>query len=164
MAASSPAAGVAAQGAEQVDLRHQAIDLAASLTQSPIGNALLIVAAVVIVTGAAAIFNTLLLNTRERARDTATLKTVGMSPRQVMVMVAASAALLALVGGVIGVPAWFGLNTLLVSLINDIGNNDTPAAMYEVFRVWSCWRYRWPGWPSPWRRRCCPCAGRRTPA
>ena len=107
-----------------------------SLTESPIGNALIIVAAVVIVIAAAAIFNTLLLNTRERARDTATLRTVGMSPRQVMVMVAASAALLAVGGGAIGVPAGFGLNRLLVSLINDIGNNDTPAAMYEVFGVW----------------------------
>ena len=107
-----------------------------SLTESPIGNALIIVAAVVIVIGAAAIFNTLLLNTRERARDTATLRTVGMSPRQVMVMVAASAGLLAVVGGAVGVPAGFGLNRLLVSLINDIGNNDTPASMYEVFGVW----------------------------
>jgi putative ABC transport system permease protein len=108
-----------------------------TLTQSPTGNALFIVAAVVIVIGGAAIFNTLLLNTRERVRDTATLKTVGMSPRQVMVMVAASAALLALVGGVIGVPAGFGVNTLLVNLINSMGNiNDTPPAMYEVFAAW----------------------------
>src|SRR5262249_31663361 len=38
-----------------------------TLTESPIGNALIIVAAVVIVIGAAAIFNPLLLNTRERA-------------------------------------------------------------------------------------------------
>jgi putative ABC transport system permease protein len=108
-----------------------------TLTQSPIGNALFIVAAVVIVIGGAAIFNTLLLNTRERVRDTATLKTVGMSPAQVIVMVAASAALLALAGGLIGVPAGFGLNTLLINLINSMSNiNDTPAPMYEVFAVW----------------------------
>ena len=57
------------------------------------------IAAVIALIAVAGIFNTLLLNTRERMRDTATLKALGMSPRQVIGMVAASAAFLALVGG-----------------------------------------------------------------
>src|SRR5260370_41666853 len=59
---------------------------------------LLIIAAVLALIGVGGIFNTLLLNTRERIQDTATLKALGMSPRQVMLMVAAAAGLLALVG------------------------------------------------------------------
>jgi putative ABC transport system permease protein len=43
-----------------------------------------------IVIAVAGIFNTLLLNSRERVRDTAMLKAIGMSPRQVMLMVAAA--------------------------------------------------------------------------
>src|SRR5260370_3249987 len=56
---------------------------------------LLVIAAVLALIGIGGVFNTLLLNTRERIRDTATLKTLGMSPPQVIVMVAASAGLLA---------------------------------------------------------------------
>jgi putative ABC transport system permease protein len=107
-----------------------------SLNPQQIEGVLLFVAAVVIVIGVAGIFNTLLLNTRERVRDTAVLKAIGMSPGQVMAMVAASAALLAIVGGGIAVPAGIGVNRALVSFIDGIGGNDTPAAFYDVFRAW----------------------------
>ncbi len=63
------------------------------------------IAAVVALIAVAGVFNTLLLSTRERVRDTATLKTLGMSPRQVIGMVATSAGFLALLGGVVAVPA-----------------------------------------------------------
>ncbi len=99
-------------------------------------SVLLILAAVFIVIGVAGIFNTLLLNTRERVRDTATLKAIGMSPGQVMIMVAASAALLALVGGAIAVPAGVRLNGVLFGFINTVGSNDTPPALYQVFAAW----------------------------
>ena len=98
---------------------------------------LFILAGVITVIGIAAIFNTLLLNSRERVRDTATLKALGMSPRQVMVMIAASAGLLTLVGGVVGTPAGYGLNALLMTLINGgIGGNGTPPMMYQVYAPW----------------------------
>jgi putative ABC transport system permease protein len=99
-------------------------------------SVLLILAAVVIVIGVAGIFNTLLLNMRERVRDTATLKAIGMSPRQVLVMVAASAAPVALVGGVIAVPAGVGLNGILLGFISNIGGNDAPPALADVFAAW----------------------------
>jgi putative ABC transport system permease protein len=101
-----------------------------------IDNVLLAVAAVVVVIGVAGIFNTLLLNTRERIRDTATLKTVGMSPRQVIVMVAAAAGLLALVGGAVAMPAGVGLNRVLLDFISNSAGNDTPPAIYNVFAPW----------------------------
>jgi len=64
-----------------------------------IDSVLLVLALVLVLIGIGGVFNTMLLNTRERLHDTATLKSVGMSPRQVMVMVAASAGLIALLGG-----------------------------------------------------------------
>ena len=93
--------------------------------------------AVIIVIGIAAIFNTLLLNMRERVRDTATLKALGMSQRQMMVMIGAAAGLLALVGGIVAAPAGFGLNALLMTFINSgIGGNDTPPFLYQVYGAW----------------------------
>ena len=93
--------------------------------------------AVIIVIGIAAVFNTLLLNMRERVRDTATLKALGMSPRQLIAMTAATAGLLALVGGILAAPAGFGLNVLLMTFINSgIGGNDTPPFLYQVYGAW----------------------------
>jgi len=94
---------------------------------------LLILAAVLALIGIGGVFNTLLLNTRERIRDTATLKAVGMSPRQVVAMVAASAALLALVAGLVAMPVGLVLHHLLNDVISSSAGNDTPPAAYGVF-------------------------------
>jgi len=94
---------------------------------------LLIIAAVLALIGVGGIFNTLLLNTRERIQDTATLKALGMSPRQVMLMVAAAAGLLALVGGLIAMPLGLSLHHLLNDVISSSAGNDTPPAAYGVF-------------------------------
>ena len=94
---------------------------------------LLILAGVLALIGIGGVFNTLLLNTRERIRDTATLKALGMSPRQVIVMVAASAALLALVGGLVAMPVGLVLHHLLNDVISSSAGNDTPPGAYAVF-------------------------------
>jgi putative ABC transport system permease protein len=101
-----------------------------------IDNVLLVIAVVIALIAVGGIFNTLLLNTRERVRDTATLKAIGMSPRQVMAMVAASAGALALVGGVIAVPAGVGLHRVLLDAISNAAGNDTPPSTYGVFAGW----------------------------
>jgi ABC-type antimicrobial peptide transport system permease subunit len=60
-----------------------------------------------------------------------------MSPRQVMAMVAASAAPLALVAGLLAAPAGVGINRLFLTLLlGSVGGNDTPAAIYDVFTPW----------------------------
>jgi len=94
---------------------------------------LLVLAAVLALIGVGGVFNMLLLNTRERIQDTATLKALGMSPRQVMVMVAASAGLLALVGGLIAMPLGLSLHHLLNDVISSSAGNDTPPRAYGVF-------------------------------
>src|SRR5260370_10827808 len=94
---------------------------------------LLILAGVLALIGVGGVFNPLLLNTRERIRDTATLKALGMSPRQVIVMVGASAALLALVGGLVAMPVGLALHHALNDVISNSAGNDTPPAAYTVF-------------------------------
>jgi putative ABC transport system permease protein len=94
---------------------------------------LLIIAGVLALIGVGGVFNTLLLNTRERTQETATLKALGMSPRQVIVMVGASAALLALVGGVVAMPLGLSLHHVLNDVISSSAGNDTPPAAYGVF-------------------------------
>ena len=121
-------------GAEQPDL----IDVQASDTSiigpvKIIDSVLLAIAAVLVLIGIGGVFNTLLLNTRERVHDTATLKAVGMSPRQVMVMVAASAGLLALAGGLVAMPLGLYLHHVLNDVISTSAGNETPPGAYGVF-------------------------------
>jgi len=98
-----------------------------------IDSVLLVIAAVLCLIGIAGVFNTLLLNTRERIRDTAILKAVGMTPRQVVVMVAASAGVLALIGGGLAVPIGLGLHRVLLDAVSSATGNDTPTGIYSVF-------------------------------
>jgi hypothetical protein len=73
-----------------------------------------------------------------------------MSPRQVMLMVAASAALLALVAGLMAMPLGLFLRRSLIDLFTTLDGNDTPS-FYGVFsppelsssRSPECW------WRSP---------------
>ena len=58
----------------------------------------------VVAVAALGVFNTALLNTREQTREIGILKTLGMTPRQVRVMVVASLAGLGAVAGALAVP------------------------------------------------------------
>jgi putative ABC transport system permease protein len=126
---------VAAAQPDLLDVNRASAD-AISVTQT-ISAVLLALAGLMIVIAVAGIFNTLLLNSRERVRDTATLKAIGMSPRQVMLMVAASVAPLAVIADAIAIPAGIGLDrALFVILGTAAGGNDIPAAVYEVLPAW----------------------------
>jgi putative ABC transport system permease protein len=85
------------------------------------------------VIGIAAVFNSVLLNAHERVRDTAILKALGMTPRQVMAMVTASAAVLGLIAGVIGVPAGVLLHRLVIQAVGQVIGNDMPPEAFDVF-------------------------------
>jgi putative ABC transport system permease protein len=101
-----------------------------------IAGILFAIAGLIALIAVAGIFNTVLLSTRERVRETATLKALGMSPRQVIAMVAASAGFLALVGGLAAVPAGIALYRQLFDLLSNLGGDDTPSALYNVFAPW----------------------------
>jgi len=124
-------------GAAQPDLLDvQAANSGNTAFLATIGVVLFAIAGVIALIAVAGIFNTVLLSTRERMRETATLKALGMSPRQVIVMVAASAGFLALLGGLAAVPAGVYLFRQLFDLLSNLGGDDTPAALYDVFAPW----------------------------
>jgi putative ABC transport system permease protein len=114
----------------------QANQVSSATTGGVIGAVLFAIAAVIALIAVAGIFNTLLLNTRERTRDTATLKALGMSPGQVVGMVATSAGFLALVGGLVATPAGVALSRALFDLVSNLGGDNTPAAAYGVIAPW----------------------------
>jgi putative ABC transport system permease protein len=122
--------------ASQPDLLDVQASFTSSNALSTVDAVLFAIAAVLALIAVAGIFNTILLNTRERVRDTATLKALGMSPRQVIAMVAASAALLALVGGLIAVPTGVLLSRLLFDFVGTIGGDGIPSAAYATYGAW----------------------------
>jgi putative ABC transport system permease protein len=78
---------------------------------------------------AAGVFATMLLHVRERSRDVAVLKAVGMSPRQLLTMVMTSSAVLGVIGGLVAMP--LGVRTyrgLMTQLAQQIGNHPPPFA------------------------------------
>lgn len=87
-------------------------------------------AAILAALAVAGVFNALLLNFYERVRDTATLKALGMTPGQVVSMVAASACVLGVIGGLIGVPLGVWLHQLLIANSNSVVGEQLP----ESFR------------------------------
>ncbi|MEY9857306.1 putative ABC transport system permease protein [Catenulispora sp. GAS73] len=79
------------------------------------------------------VFNTVLLNTRERRRDIGMLKSVGMTPRQVVGMIVTSMGLLGLLGGIVGLPLGYGLHALIVSMIERAQGLDLAPSMVHVY-------------------------------
>ncbi|MGO8950070.1 MAG: ABC transporter permease [Ktedonobacterales bacterium] len=88
-------------------------------------NAVLIaLVAILVAIAVAGVFNTLLLHIRERIRDTATLKALGMTPGQVISMVVASACVLGLLGAILGVPAGIWLHQWLLTVMGSALGSD----------------------------------------
>lgn len=94
-----------------------------------------LVAALAVILGAIAalgVFNTLLLTTRERMRDFAILKAIGMTPGQVSVMVITSAAVLGLVGATLGIPAGIVLYNYLVDAMARVANFTISSSTFAI--------------------------------
>ncbi|GAA1992780.1 hypothetical protein GCM10009838_65850 [Catenulispora subtropica] len=79
------------------------------------------------------VFNTVLLNTRERRRDLGMLKSVGMTPRQVVAMIVTSMGVLGLVGGIVGLPLGYLLYRVVVPLMEHAQGMDLPASLEHVY-------------------------------
>jgi putative ABC transport system permease protein len=105
---------------------------AGALALIDIANTVLAILAVVLgAIAIAGVFNTMLLNTRERMQDIATLKALGMTPGQVVGMVVSSACVLGLLGGALGVPVGMWLHHTLIDLSTRAIGDPLPASFYQ---------------------------------
>jgi putative ABC transport system permease protein len=92
-------------------------------------NAIMRVLALVLgLIAAVGVFSIMLLHVRERSRDIAILKAVGMSPGQLLVMVMTSSAVLGVIGGLVGMPAGVRIHHGLVTHV-------VLAATLVAFRI-----------------------------
>ena len=83
---------------------------------------------------ASGVFNTVVLNTREKARDFAILKAVGMTPNQVIAMVLTAVAVLGVIGAAVGIPAGIGLHRYIVTVMGQIATSTgVPDQLFRVF-------------------------------
>jgi putative ABC transport system permease protein len=79
------------------------------------------------------VFNTVILNTRERRRDLGMLKSIGMTPAQVTVMVVTSMAALGAVGGLLGLPLGIVAHRLVIPAMANGAQVEFPTFMLNVF-------------------------------
>jgi putative ABC transport system permease protein len=85
---------------------------------------------------ASGVFNTVVLNTREKAREIAILKAIGMTPRQVVAMVLASTAVLGVFGAVLGIPVGIALHRNMLVVMGQIATaTGIPDPFFRVFGV-----------------------------
>jgi putative ABC transport system permease protein len=81
----------------------------------------------------AGVFNTVVLNTREKARDVAILKAVGMAPRQVVSMVVASVAVLGIGAGALGIPVGQELHRQILTFMGQVASGTAlPPAFFDL--------------------------------
>ncbi|SDJ07793.1 putative ABC transport system permease protein [Lentzea albidocapillata subsp. violacea] len=104
-------------------------------------TAVIIISAALVLTlvlGAVAalgVFNTVVLNTRERRRDLGMLKSIGMTPRQVTVLLVTSMGALGVLGGLIGVPVGIAVHQLVVPLMAQAGQADAVDILMNVYHA-----------------------------
>jgi hypothetical protein len=85
------------------------------------------------IVAALSIFNTVLLNARERRRDLGLLKSLGMTPRQVVGMMVTSMAALGVVGGVLGIPLGILAHRLILPVAAGAAKIDLPSSLLHVW-------------------------------
>ncbi|RDI24729.1 ABC transporter permease [Lentzea flaviverrucosa] len=104
-------------------------------------TAVIIISAAVVLTlvlGAVAalgVFNTVVLNARERRRDLGMLKSIGMTPRQVTVLLVTSMGALGVLGGLIGVPIGIAVHQVVVPLMAHAGQADAVDILMDVYHA-----------------------------
>ncbi len=81
------------------------------------------------------VFNTVVLNARERRRDLGMLKSIGMTPRQVTVMMVTSMGALGVVGGLLGVPLGVAAHRLVGPAMMRAAQSDVFDFVMNVYRA-----------------------------
>ncbi|MEZ0107959.1 putative ABC transport system permease protein [Catenulispora sp. EB89] len=86
-----------------------------------------------IVVAALGVFNAVVMTTRERRKDLGVLKSIGMTPRQLIAMVVTAMAALGLAGGLIGLPAGMLAHRIIVPATGRGTGRDLPASLLHVW-------------------------------
>jgi putative ABC transport system permease protein len=111
---------------------HGGVDTAFILINSMLAGLALILTLIAL----AGVFNTVVLNTREKARDIAILKAIGMTPQQVITMALASVALVGVAGAAFGIPAGIALHRNILVLMGQIASGtNIPNQYFNVFGI-----------------------------
>jgi putative ABC transport system permease protein len=71
-----------------------------------------------------------------RVHDLGVFKSVGMTPRQAIAMVACSVTLIGLLAGIIAVPLGVLVHNGVVPVMGHAANTDLPAAVISVYSWW----------------------------
>ncbi|TXS42352.1 ABC transporter permease [Streptomyces sp. uw30] len=105
-----------------------------SITQTIVGSATALTVMLAVV-AALGVFNTVVLNTRDRRRDLGMLKSIGMTPRQVTVMSVTSMAVLGAIGSLLGIPLGVAGYELVIPRMADAVDITLPAYMTDVWQA-----------------------------
>ncbi|MEU9048814.1 FtsX-like permease family protein [Streptomyces sp. NPDC048384] len=105
-----------------------------TITQTVIGSATALTVMLTVV-ASLGVFNTVVLNTRDRRRDLGMLKSIGMTPRQVTVMTVTSMAVLGALGSLLGIPLGVAGYQLVIPRMVDAVDITLPAYMTDVWRA-----------------------------
>jgi putative ABC transport system permease protein len=87
------------------------------------------------IVAALGVFNTVVLNARERRRDLGMLKSIGMTPRQVTVMMVTSMGGLGVVGGLVGVPLGVIAHHVVAPAMMRAAQSDVFDFVLNVYRA-----------------------------
>ncbi|MFD3621172.1 ABC transporter permease [Streptomyces sp. NPDC058676] len=105
-----------------------------TVTQTIVGSASVLTVMLAVV-ASLGVFNTVVLNTRDRRRDLGMLKSIGMTPRQVTAMTVTSMAVLGALGTVVGMPLGMLGHELVVPRMADAVDITLPAYMTDVWQA-----------------------------
>lgn len=81
------------------------------------------------------VFNTVMLEVRDRTRELGIYKAVGMTPRQTVAMVMSAVVALGIVAGVVGVPAGIALHDFVIPVMGHAAGTNLPSADIHVFSL-----------------------------
>lgn len=90
--------------------------------------------ALLVTVAALGVAHTVVLNTRERRRDLAITKAVGMTPGQVIIMAVTSMAVLGIIGGALGLPGGVAAQRYVIRLIGESEETGLPQSIVDVYR------------------------------
>ncbi|GAA2879731.1 hypothetical protein Acy02nite_26300 [Actinoplanes cyaneus] len=79
------------------------------------------------------VLNTVALNVLERRRDLGMLKSIGMTPRQVVAMMVTSMGALGLLGGLLGLPLGILTHRVVIPMVSDAAHTRLPESVIAVW-------------------------------